>query len=93
MSKKKAFLVFLSLLTISVYAALIVDIVAYQMWKQQVASEAEKYWWVNPEYLDFHPYHMTFKGKILIASSLSVIILWLIYLSILLKKRKLSQPP
>jgi len=93
MSKKKAFLVFLSLLTILVYAALIVDIVAYQMWKQQVASEAEKYWWVNPEYLDFHPYHMTFKGKILIASSLSVIILWLIYLSILLKKRKLSQPP
>jgi len=88
MNYKKALLIFLSLLTILVYTALIADIIAYQMWKQKIIKETERYWWVNPEYLDFHPYHTTFKGKILIASSLSVIILWLIYLSIRLKKRK-----
>ncbi|HEX69450.1 MAG TPA: hypothetical protein ENG10_04060 [Candidatus Bathyarchaeota archaeon] len=91
MSKKKAFLVFLSLLTILVYAALIVDIVAYQMWKQQVASEAEKkYWWVNPEYLDFYPYHMTLRGKILLAAAFADVVLWLAYLSVRFRRRKVA---
>ena len=84
-------LLILIVLTVLVYSTLIVDIIAYQMWKQQVASEAEKkYWWVNPEYLDFYPYHMTLRGKILLATAFADVVLWLTYLSVRFRRRKVA---